>query len=82
MQVLMLSCYTKGDYLLNFTPSRLKQAVEVLVSFGISMDMMREKYLMMRLQPEAIRKRLQRMKDAGIVLCVWVCFFFGTFFQC
>jgi hypothetical protein len=83
----MLSCYTKGDYLLNFAPSRLKQAVEVLLLFGVSKDMMREKYLMMRLQPAAIRQRLQRMKDAGIVFavvgflfCQFVVFFFVFFF--
>lgn len=72
-EVVSLSKQVMGDFLLSFPPSRLQETAKLLLSFGVTKDKMREKVLMLRIQPDVIRERLKRMVDAGVFDVQRVC---------
>ena len=55
------------DFLLSYPPSRLKEIVRVLQSFGVSIAMMRERTLMLKCSPEVAQRRLWQVNDAGVL---------------
>ena len=54
-------------FLLTSPPSRLQEVVQILQSFGVSTAMMCERSLMLKCPPEVARRRLQRVRDAGVL---------------
>ncbi|KAL8589170.1 hypothetical protein ACOMHN_052508 [Nucella lapillus] len=54
------------NFLLTLPPSRLREVVGVIRSFGLSMEEIRGKCLMLRCPPDMARDRLQRAVEAGV----------------